>query len=76
MALNEAVYISRADELDYILHCVIDAECCAVVGLSNMGKSVLLRSVRPTALATFGPIRADGYAFIYRVNVDSRGNPL
>lgn len=65
MALNEAVYISRADELDYILHCVIDAECCAVVGLSNMGKSVLLRSVRPTALATLGPIRADGYAFIY-----------
>jgi hypothetical protein len=44
---------------------VTDAESCAIVGLSNMGKSVLLRSVRPTALAGFGQVQADGYAFVY-----------
>ena len=65
MVLDQAAYISRADELAYILHCIIDAECCAVVGLSNMGKSVLLRSVRPTALAGFGQIRAEDFAFVY-----------
>jgi hypothetical protein len=30
-----------------------------------MGKSVLLRSVRPTALAGFGQVQADDYAFVY-----------
>lgn len=65
MAPNEVSYISRADELDYILRCVADAECCAIVGLSNMGKSVLLRSVRPIALSGFGQIQAEDCVFIY-----------
>ena len=37
--------VSRAREVKHIMDCVADAECCAVVGLSNMGKSVLLREV-------------------------------
>jgi hypothetical protein len=65
MSVDEAAYISRADELDYILRCIIDAECCAVVGLSNMGKSVLLRLVRPTALTGMGRVRANDHAFVY-----------
>jgi hypothetical protein len=62
---NKAVYVSRADELDNILHCVTDAECCAIVGLSNMGKSVLLRSVGPSASARLGQVQAADYAFVY-----------
>ncbi len=64
MASNGAGHISRADELDYILRCVTDAECCAIVGLSNMGKSALLRAVRPSALAGWGHAQADN-VFIY-----------
>jgi hypothetical protein len=59
------VHISRADELDYIFSCVTDAECCAIVGLSNMGKSVLLRSVKPAARSGFGGVQEHEYAFIY-----------
>ena len=49
MVLNGTAYISRADELASILRCVADVESCAVVGLSNVGKSVLLRSVDAVA---------------------------
>jgi DNA-binding winged helix-turn-helix (wHTH) protein len=45
MTPNGTIERSRAEELDTILGCIADAECCAVVGLSNMGKSVLLRSL-------------------------------
>jgi DNA-binding winged helix-turn-helix (wHTH) protein len=45
MAPNRKTERSRAEELDTVLGCIADAECCAVVGLSNMGKSVLLRSL-------------------------------
>lgn len=38
----------RNDEIQFILKCVQNAECCAIVGLSNMGKSALLRSVKAT----------------------------
>jgi DNA-binding winged helix-turn-helix (wHTH) protein len=45
MAPTETTYTSRAEELDVLLGYVDDAECCAIVGLSNMGKSHLLRSL-------------------------------
>jgi DNA-binding response OmpR family regulator len=45
MAPGGTIECSRAEELETILSCIADAECCAVVGLSNMGKSVLLRSL-------------------------------
>ncbi|MBN1642013.1 MAG: winged helix-turn-helix domain-containing protein [Anaerolineae bacterium] len=65
MALDRTAYISRADELATILRCVSDAESCAVVGLSNMGKSVLLRSVQTVAETGYGGVRAGDLAFIY-----------
>ena len=58
-------YVSRAEEMRYVLRCIADAECCAVVGLSNTGKSTLLRAVRPSAAAQFGPDRSDEFVFIY-----------
>jgi len=58
-------YVSRADEMGYVLQCVADAECCAIVGLSNTGKSALLRAVRPSAILQFGADRADEFVFIY-----------
>ena len=36
---------TREEDIAYIMECVADVECCSIVGVSNMGKSVLLRSV-------------------------------
>lgn len=65
MMSSHAAYLSRTNELEYVFSCVTDAECCGIVGLSNMGKSVFLRSVQPAALAGLGQVQADDYAFIY-----------
>lgn len=62
---EQTAYVSRARELNYILDCVNDANCCAIVGLSNMGKSILLRSVRPAVQAGLGGQRAADSVFIY-----------
>jgi hypothetical protein len=37
--------IDRENDIAYIMGCVTEAECCSVVGVSNVGKSVLLRSL-------------------------------
>ena len=35
----------RREDADYVLHQIIDGDCCAVVGVSNAGKSYLLRTL-------------------------------
>ena len=35
----------RAEDLQYLVNCIQQGECCAVVGPSNTGKSILLRSL-------------------------------
>lgn len=35
----------RADDLQYVVSCIRRGECCAVVGPSNTGKSILLKSL-------------------------------
>jgi len=37
--------IGRRDDVAYVMGCIRDAECCAVVGVSNIGKSTLLRAL-------------------------------
>jgi hypothetical protein len=37
--------IGREDDLRYVVNCIADARCCSVVGVSNMGKSVLMRAL-------------------------------
>jgi hypothetical protein len=37
--------IGREDDVAYVIKCVRDADCCSVVGISNIGKSTLLRSL-------------------------------
>ena len=42
--------IGREDDVAYVMACARDAECCAIVGVSNIGKSTLLRALSSSEL--------------------------
>ena len=37
--------LPRQDDLNYLARCIVSGQCCALVGLSNVGKSTLLRAL-------------------------------
>jgi hypothetical protein len=37
--------VNRESDIAYVMRCTEDAECCSVVGVSNIGKSMLLRAL-------------------------------
>jgi hypothetical protein len=46
----------RYDDIVYVARCIAAGECCAVVGLSNVGKSTLLRAiVQPEIRQRYSP---------------------
>ena len=55
--------VNRENDVAQIMGCISDAECCSVVGVSNMGKSVLLRSL-PAAQAKHLGAKAGEYLFV------------
>jgi len=55
--------IDRENDIAHILCCVTEAECCSVVGVSNVGKSTLLRSL-PVVQAQHLGARANDYIFV------------
>ncbi len=58
--------ILRREDAVYVLQRTIDGDCCAVVGLSNTGKSYLLRMLtRPAVLHQLLEGPADKSTFIY-----------
>lgn len=64
--LAESLLPLRRADLTYVLDCVRDAHPCAVVGLSNTGKSCLLRTLcRPEVHAGHLGEQADQYLFVY-----------
>lgn len=61
----EAPVVRDADAAD-IMECIEDGECCSIVGLSNTGKSTLLRSIPlPAVKKRYLGDRADDYIFVY-----------
>lgn len=66
VALDSRIY-TRAKDLAYVVRCVMDNECCAIVGISNIGKSSLLRQVRqPGRLASLFPkFDSDEIGFVF-----------
>jgi hypothetical protein len=53
-------------DIQYVIDCVTSAKCCAIVGLSNMGKSRLLRTlVSPEATTHLLDELADGLLIVY-----------
>ncbi len=65
-------FIARHADVAYIMECVEEGDCCSVVGLSNTGKSTLLRSIPlPAVKRKYLGDRADDavftskYIFVY-----------
>ncbi len=57
---------SRDEDMRYIAQRVISGDCCALVGVSNIGKSHLLRAWRhPEAVRAYLEKATDGLGFVY-----------
>ncbi len=57
---------SRDEDMRYIAQRVISGDCCALVGVSNVGKSHLLRAWRhPEAVRAYLGEVTDGLGFVY-----------
>jgi DNA-binding winged helix-turn-helix (wHTH) protein len=57
---------SRDEAMRYIAQRVISGDCCALVGVSNIGKSHLLRAWRhPEAVRAYLGEATDGLGFVY-----------
>jgi hypothetical protein len=66
MEIDTDAFVTRDTDVAYIMECVEDGECCSIVGLSNTGKSTLLRSLAlPVVRRKYLEDRADDYVFVY-----------
>jgi ABC-type phosphate/phosphonate transport system ATPase subunit len=64
--MTDAPAFSRDTDLRFIAERVLDDDCCALVGVSNAGKSYLLRSWRrPEVVRAYLGKAADGLGFVY-----------
>jgi len=58
--------IDRESDVAYVMDCVAEADCCSVVGVSNIGKSMLLRSLSlPEVYEEYLGATADSYTVVY-----------
>lgn len=59
-------FVVRDADIANIVECIKDGECCSIIGLSNTGKSTLLRSIPlPGVKNKHLGDRADDYVFVY-----------
>jgi hypothetical protein len=58
--------ITRNEDVSFIFDCLADGDCCSIVGVSNIGKSHLLRSVcRQEIIGSYLGELADCCVFVY-----------
>jgi len=55
----------RAEEIAYVMDCIADGACCSIVGVSNVGKSDLLRAVYSVESRKLFLPDAGQYVFIH-----------
>jgi hypothetical protein len=66
MGIDTDAFVTRDADLTYVIECIKDGDCCSVVGLSNTGKSTLLRSIAwPAVRRKYLGARTDDYVFVY-----------
>ena len=64
--MTDTPAFSRDADLQFIAERVLEDDCCALVGVSNVGKSYLLRSWRhPEVVRAYLGEAADGLGFVY-----------
>jgi len=58
--------VGREEDVAYIMNCIREADCCSVVGVSNIGKSTLLRALaQPASLKRQLGSAAERYLLVY-----------
>lgn len=57
--------LTRAEEAAHVMDCIADGACCSIVGVSNVGKSDLLRTVYSTEARQRFLTDAEQYVFIH-----------
>lgn len=58
--------IDRQSDVAHVMDCVMEADCCSVVGVSNIGKSILMRALSlPVMYEKYLGATADHYMFVY-----------
>lgn len=67
MIPQDAKTYTRTRDLAYVARCVVENDCCAIVGVSNIGKSSLLRQVRKNDLLSRFSEEINGadFGFVY-----------
>ena len=66
MEIDTETIVTRDAEIANIMECIEDGECCSIVGLSNTGKSTLLRSLPlPGVKRKHLGDGAEEYVFVY-----------
>lgn len=67
MTLANTPTMTRVSDLSYLAKCIANNDCCSIVGLSNVGKSTLLRQMKHrSALEEFvSEIDTTAFAFFY-----------
>lgn len=56
----------REKDLAYIAQSIQHNNCCAIIGLSNMGKSTILRQIQqPGMLSQFSEVSEQDFGFFY-----------
>ena len=56
--------INRENDVGFVVNCIAEGACCALLGMSNIGKSTLLRSLAEQHAGDPG-VRAKNDAFVY-----------
>lgn len=62
---SESDEFIRAREVSYVMDCITDGACCSIVGVSNIGKSDLLRAVYSAKVREHFLPDTEEYVFIH-----------
>ena len=66
MVSTATKHYTRAEDIAYLAGCIEENACCAVVGVSNTGKSTLMRQLqKPSVLSSLTPLEAEQLGFVY-----------
>jgi hypothetical protein len=58
--------IDRESDVAYVMDCIVEADCCSIVGVSNIGKSTLMRALSlPPVRGKHLTAETGDYLFVY-----------